>query len=189
MKFLFANGQLQYITNDSTAKTLGKTYFYYSGDVVIDSTFYSDSVATRLVSTRTVTYDGDRQPVIVQLKRWTNDSETGDVIVAENLAELTWDGGNVIHLTVSDLSAGEKTVTKDVEISYDGKYCIYMRNGEYLYTLALDDLYWLSKNNPVIFNNGSADEENVYQYNRLGYPSSYTTAAGVSFGMTYTQVR
>lgn len=189
MKFLFTNGQLQYITNDSTEKSLEKTFFYYSGDVVVDSTFYSDAETKKLIATRTVTYDADRQPLTVQLKTWTNDLETGDVIVSEGLAELEWDGGNVVHLTVSDLSTGVKTTTKDVAMGYDGEYCIYMKAGEYLYTLGLEDLYWLSKNNPIIFNNGNGYQENVYQYNRLGYPSSYTTAAGIQFGMAYTQVR
>jgi hypothetical protein len=184
MLFKFQNDELLSIVSDSTKTSKKLTTFYNSGSpTVTDSTFMLEGDAPILVSTRVVNYDDEGNPISVDVKTWT---DTG---ITEELAELTWDGDNVIHLVTSNLTTGEKVLVKDLTITHDDQFCVYMKNSEYLYTLALKDLYWLSKNNPITFDDGSGEKKYMYWYNKIGYPSNYQSDTGTIYGVTYTQVR
>ncbi len=187
LKFNFTGDQLIYISGDSTSSSVKKTFLYHFGDNDVDSTFFIDADTTYLMSTRTIIYDATRNPTSVRIKTWTSSEDT--IVVTDNLAELEWTGGNVTHLTISDLSTGEKQITTDRTIAYDGERCVYTNRPEYIYTLKLADLHWLSANNPVSFNEGATVKEYSYSYNKLGYPSTYLNDEGVTFGMSYTQWR
>ncbi|HMJ70669.1 MAG TPA: hypothetical protein VK508_17320 [Cyclobacteriaceae bacterium] len=185
MRFYYQGDQLRSIVTDSTKASKKVTSFYRAeGSTVIDSTFLIDTVTTsRLTAVRTVNYDGDSNPVTVGLMTWSDDANTNQ------LAELTWDNGNVVNLATFDLTTGEKVLVRDLTIAHDDQSCVYMKNRNYLFTLGLSELYWLSKNNPVIFNDGSGEKKYTYWYNKLGYPSNFRNETGVLFGATYTQVR
>lgn len=183
MRFHHGGDDLESIVTDSTETSMKLTSFYYSGDIVRDSTFLIDSLARTLISARTITYDGDNNPVTVDVKTWT------DTLMSEALAELTWDDGNVVRLVTSDLSTGEKVLIRDLAIGHDDQHCVYMKNNHYLFTLALEDLYWLSKNNPEVFSDISGPKTYAYSYNKFGYPSNFESDRGDLYGVAYTQVR
>jgi hypothetical protein len=184
MRFYYRGDQLVSIVTDSTKESKKVTSFYVGESAsVIDSTFLIGADTSKLTAVRTVNYDGNGNPLSVRLMTWSDDASTND------LAELTWDDGNVVRLVTFNLASGEKVLVRDLTIAHDDQFCLYMRNNNYLFTLALDNLYWLSKNNPVVFNDGSDEKEYTYWYNRLGYPSNFKTDIGVLYGATYTQVR
>jgi hypothetical protein len=184
MKFDFRHGDLKSIITDSTDSARKITTFYKDNfPTVTDSTFlyYKDTVT--IASARVVIYDGNNNPTSVDIKTWT------DKGITEKLAELTWEDGNVVRLVTYDIVEGVKSIEKDVAIAHDGGNSIYSVNRGYLFTLPLDQLYWLSKNNPVTFNEGKGDKTYVYWYNKLGYPSNYQDNTGIVYGVTYTQIR
>ena len=183
MKFIFQHEELQSIISDSTKTSFKKTFLYEYSDNTVDSTFLFNADTTILVSSRTVIYDGDRNPIRVRVQTWT------DEVATDSLAEITWDAGNVVHLTTSDLLTGEKVMVKDMTIAHDDQYCVYMKRPEFLYTLYLSNLYWLSQNNPVTFSGGASEKSYIYWYNKLGYPSNFQSDTGVTYGVAYTQIR
>ena len=184
MKFNYSHGILQTIVIDSTRTSKKVDKFYgVGGATVIDSTISYAPTDTSLVATRTITYDGSGNALTVDVKEWT---ATG---VSEHLAELTWEDGNVTRLVVSNVSTGVKVLSRDVGVGYDAENSVYMQGQDYIYTFALRELYWLSKNNPVVFNEGHGDKKYTFSYNRLGYPSNFRTDGNVLFGVAYTQVR
>lgn len=183
MRFHYSGDDLSSIVTDSTRYSHKLTSFYPSGEGVIDSTFLNDTTGHHLYSTRTITYDGDSRPLTVYHK------VVPDSVYSERRAELTWEDGNVVKLATYDLSTGEPTLVRDLTIEHDDQYCVYMKNSNYLFTLALDDLYWLSKNNPMIFYRGESKKEYTYWYNKLGYPSNFKNETGALYGVEYRQVR
>jgi hypothetical protein len=194
MMFHFSGEQLSYITMDSVDTAdhvIERSFVYNLGNELVDSTFHLEPDTTYLTAVRSVTYDTDKHPLVVNLKTWTANAETGELVTANELAELTWQNGNVSNLYVYDVSAnGGKFEKFRLQITkYDDQHCIYMPRPEYLYTLALKDLFWLSKNNPLVFFDYSGKIEHGYDYNKFGYPSSYLDEGGATIGMTYTQIR
>lgn len=182
MRFHYTGDVLTSIVTDSTRYSRKLTSFYYAGDVVVDSTFLHDTTGHHLISARTITYDGDRNPVTVDVITWT------DGVLNEQRANLTWEDGNVVHLASFDLSSGEKALL-DLSVEYDDRNCIYMKDGNYLFTLPLDELYWLSKNNPITLATAETLKEYTYSYNRLNYPASYWDEKQLIHGVTYKQLR
>jgi hypothetical protein len=187
MKFVYNNGDLVKILLDSTKTSWKVARFSRSDDgTVVTDTITAYDIPTNseaIYSVRTVVYDGDRYPVSVDVKTWP------DGVYTEELAELTWEDGDVIHLVNSSIADGTATVVRDLTIGHDDQYCVYMKEPSFLYTLSLKDLFWLSKNNPLVFNEGDKDKKYKFWYNKLGYPSNYTTDVGTLYGVTYTQVR
>lgn len=188
MTFHFTGDTLVYITNDSTVNYTRKTHFYYSTDNTIDSTFYSSADTTFATSTRTITYNASRDPIAVQVTSWSTGSE-GDIVTTQVRSELTWDGGNVTRMIIYDNSKGELTPMEDLQISYDDRPSVYFfKRPEFIYTLAPKDMFWLSTNNPVTFNDGAEERSYSYDYNKLGYPASYQSYTGTNYTVAYTQM-
>lgn len=182
MIFEFDHDVLKSITSDTTVSSFKRTTFYYFSDNTVDTTYYFGKDTT-LVSARTVTYDAERNPVTVLLQTYT-----GGVLNAE-LAELTWENGNVIRLITSNVTTGGKTNVKDIIITTDDQFSVYPNKPEFLYTLPLTELYWLSKNNPITFDDGTGAKEYIYWYNKFGYPTNFQTDTGLIYGASYTQER
>jgi hypothetical protein len=183
MRFHYAGDDLKTIVTDSTSASLKLTSFYRSADEVIDSTFLNKDTVHQLISTRTVQYDADANPVSVRIRTWPED------VLNDQLAELTWGDGNVVRLVTYDLSTGEKILVRDLSITHDDQNCVFTDNNNYLFTFSLNELYWLSKNNPLTFNSGSGEKEYTYWYNKLGYPSNFKNETGVIYGAGYRQIQ
>lgn len=180
MRFHYAGDDLQSIVTDSTRTSLKLTSFYRSAEGVIDSTFLNDSKGHQLVSVRTVVYGGDGNPVSVRLKTWSGD------VVKDQRAELTWADGNVVRLATFD--TGVETPLRDLAITHDDQFCVFTKNNNYLFTLSLEELYWLSTNNPKTFDAGEGAKVYTYWYNKLGYPSNFKSDTGVIYGAAYKQL-
>ena len=187
MLFHYQNGQIVYITLDSTKASLKKSFFYYFTEATVDSTYFFGA-DTVLTSVRSITYNGST-PATVRVQTWGEDAETGDPIFTDEIAELEWTDENVTHLAVSDQSTGEKIPLKSVEITHDDEFSMYTDIDQYIYTLSLTELYWLSKNNPTTFDDGSNVTTNIFWYNRLGYPAGYQSPTGTTYGVSYKQIR
>lgn len=184
MRFHYAGDDLNNIVTDSTRASLKLTSFYRNEAGFTDSTFLNDTAGRHLVSARTVTLGGDGNPTSVRIKTWPEN------VLKDQLAELMWEDGNVVRLATFDLSSGTKTPVRDLSIAHDDQNCVFTGNNNYLFTLSLDELYWLSKNNPKTFNagDGTKDKEYTYWYNKLGYPSNFKNETGVLYGAAYRQL-
>jgi hypothetical protein len=183
MKFTYALDELLYIVRDSTATSRNVTTFYREGNVVKDTTVLVQGIFGKVVGARAVTYDTEGNPVLINKKEWT------DAGITEEEAELVWEDQNVVKLTTYTIASGERILVKEVTIGYDDKSCIYMHDPGYLYTMPFKDLFWLSRNNPIVFTDESGEKQYRYSYNRLGYPSVFRNEVGTLFGVNYTQVR
>jgi len=201
MRFNYSGDQLDYIMQDTMVGSFIRTNFYYDGDNVTDSTFLFPTdtlfvgadtlfvvIDTTLLSTRVITYNGDNNPSQVKTTKWTTDALTGEDIRTDEQADITWENGNVSRLFTTTNTNGT-VVLKDMIAEYDDKKSIYTKRKEYIYTIPTKDIFWLSTNNPVMFNEGTGERNYSYSYNRLGYPASYTSNVGTKYGMTYNQVR
>jgi hypothetical protein len=199
MLFYYHGDQLQFITSDSTGTSFTRTNLYYDGLTVVDSTFLyprdsiyvigllgiGDSLSivtdTTFVSTRAITYGTDGKPTQVKTTTWNDDVQTDEQV------DITWTNGNVSRLFTTTTTAGS-SVLKDVIAEYDDKNGIYSKRKEYIYAVPTKDIFWLSTNNPVMFNDGTGEKNYSYSYNRLGYPAAYTSSVGTKYGLTYNQV-
>lgn len=171
----------------STESVVDRNYQY-----VIDSIFNitdrknpvlkSVSVTTTTVSVREVVFDGSGAPLHVEMTTWPLSVET-------NLkADLTWDDkGNVNRIFTTTTIEGN-VVTKETIFRYDDQQSGYRKNPQYVYTLDPHELYWMSTNNPVVMNDGTGEKIYVYSYNKLGYPSSYISDTGNTYGISYRQL-
>lgn len=183
MKFNYTGDQLVNIVIDSVTVSGLTTYkidtFYgYGTSTVIDTTrFYADTTSrATLFAVRTVSYDENGKPITVNQKLFP---PTG---MTEQIAELTWDGGDVVRLVTTNVNTGVK---RDLSIGHDDKSGVYKFNADYIYTLSLQKLYWLSQHNPIVFNDGGTDKKYTYTYNRFGYPTAFRTEVNTKFGVTY----
>jgi len=182
MKLYYSGDQVTHITYDSIETSKKISVLHYNGINHIDTLKLIDAAGTHILSIRSVTYNDAGKPVSVNVKTIT---ETG---VTEKLAELTWQDDNVVRLVNSDLSTGEKVLTGDVTIVYDSAPCVYATGPDYLFTLSLEDLFWLSKNNPASFQQGEVTKEYTFWYNKIGYPSAFQVDT-VTYEVSYVQVR
>ncbi len=181
-KFRYLNEALVYIV-DSTASRVLKTYFYYpTGKPAVDSTFLVTTTTRTLQSVRHVTYDVDDRPTLVEV-------ETPGASPSVVSAALTWDNGNVVRLVNTQTSSGQTVTTSDLQIGHDSEMGVFSLTGAYLFTMTLDELYWLSKNNPSVFTDTSGNKKYTYWYNKFGYPSNFQDSSGTLYGVTYTQIR
>lgn len=213
MRFVFRGDALESIVSDSsvtvTADTVKRkatltykiTLFQQVGERVVDKTYqytrdsnyvynkadtsytfvdvtYQDTV---YVLEREITYDADKNPVKVKATTWSNNIPT------EVVVDYTWTNGNATHSFTTTTVNGVSSV-RDVLYRYDDQKCIYTKRPEYLFTLDVQEYYWLSNNNPIVVNDGSGEKLNIFWYNKLGYPSNYQDAAGTTYGMAYRQV-
>ncbi len=184
MRFVYERDQLSRIVSDSVLNDYKYTLFYRPNTTtVIDSSFRFVSGVKSFLGTRTVSLDAEQNPVTV----------TQRTVIAtgfeERSVELLWDGGNVTELIVYDgIATGRQRLSK-ATLSYDNQNCVYTKNTDYLYTLPIGELYWLSKNNPNVFNYGDKDKKYTYWYNKMGYPSNFKSDTDVLFGVAYTQIR
>lgn len=182
-KFYFQRDVVNQIVDSTSATSVLKSSFYYPSDQpVVDSTFLVAGNSRTLQSVRTVNYDTESRPITVTVKTFSTS-------ITIKSAELTWENGNVVRLITYDQSSGNKVVLRDLKIQHDQEACVFGQNSIYLFTISLDELYWLSKNNPKIFNDGAADRKYTYWYNKFGYPSNFMDDAGTLYGVTYTQIR
>lgn len=185
IKFYYRDEELISFTSDSTKSSYKRTFIYKTGEGSLDSTYYFelDTLGsldtTYLVSRRVITYNSARQPVLVSVQ---------DVNVNELRTELTWTGANVTHSTYSMLGLPQELVIDDVEVESDDQSCIYTTDEAFIYILPMFQLYWLSQNNPVAITSYSGTRNNIFVYNKIGYPSSYTDPDG-RYGITYTELR
>lgn len=176
----FNNGRLINAVIDSTGTSYKVDTFYgYGSSVVTDSTKLYDTTGVSLFSTRTVTYNEDGKPATVNLKLH---QATG---VLEQNAELTWDGGNVVRLVATNVTAG---TTYDLSIGYDGKNSAFKNAPDYVYTLSLQKLFWLSENNPIVFHDGGPERKFTFSYNKFDYPTNFRSERNVQFSATYSAV-
>jgi hypothetical protein len=183
MKFSYDGDQLVTILSDSvTANGVTSykidTFYGYGTSTVIDTTkLYADNApGPVLFAVRTVTYDENGKPVTVDQKLFP---PTG---MTEQTAELTWDGGNVVRLVTTNVNTG---VTRDLSIGHDSKNGVFKHQADYIYTLSLQKLYWLSNNNPIVFNDGTGDKKYTFTYNRFDYPTTFRSEVNTRFGVTY----
>jgi hypothetical protein len=182
MHFIYERDQLARIISDSTEDDYKETIIYRPDPVtVIDSSFRYIDGAKSFFATRKVTYNSESNPALV------TQTIVGDGTV--RTAELNWQDGNVTSLSMYNGSGAAKTPINSVTISYDEENCVYTKNTDYLYTLPIGNLYWLSKNNPSVFNYGESDKKYTYWYNKMGYPSNFKSDTDVLFGVSYTQIR
>ncbi|MEJ0029843.1 MAG: hypothetical protein WDO15_05520 [Bacteroidota bacterium] len=154
------------------------TFYGYGTSTVIDSTkLYVDTTAVvSLFSVRTITYDENGNPILVNQKLYPSTGMT------EQKAELTWDGGNVVRLVTTNVTTG---TVRDLSIGYDGKNGVYKFAADYIFTLSLQKLYWLSGNNPIIYNDGTGDKKYTFSYNKFDYPTTFKSEVNTQFGVTY----
>jgi hypothetical protein len=185
MRFKYNGDQLESIVADSSKELSTRTTFYGAGtSTVTDSTFLTPIDGARaLRGVRTINYDSEGNPVSVAYAQWYLGGSNNE------LAELTWENGNVVKLVTYDIATGEKVLLRDLTISHDDQNCLYMKNNGYLFTFQLKDLFWLSKNNPVVFTDAAGERKYTYWYNKLGYPSNFKTDTGVLYGTSYIQLR
>ena len=183
MKFNYSGDQLLNILSDSVTVTGATSYkidtFYgYGTSTVIDSMkLYADTTAVPvLVAVRTITYDENSKPITVNQKLFP---ATG---MTEQTAELTWDGGDVVRLVTTNVTTG---AVRDLTIGHDDKNGVYKFAADYIYTLSLQKLYWLSEHNPIVFNDGTIDKKYIFSYNRFDYPTAFRSEVNTKFGVTY----
>jgi hypothetical protein len=183
MRFDYSGDQLVNILIDSvTVDTVTSykvdTFYGYGTSTVIDSTklYVDTTAAVTLVAVRTVTYDENSKPILVDLKLFP---ATG---MTEQTATLTWDGGDVVRLVTTNVNTG---ATLDLSISHDSKNGVYKFSADYIYTLPLQKLYWLSEHNPVAFDNGTTTKKYNFFYNKFDYPTSFRSEVNTQFGVTY----
>ena len=185
MIFYYRDGELISFSSDSTKRSYKRSFIYKTNEGTVDSTYYFglDTLGfvdtTYLFSRRVITYDSNNKPVSVSVK---------DIDTDELFTELTWSDGNVTHLTYAVVSPVSKLIVEDVDVEYDGQSCIFKSDDAYIYVLPMDQLYWVSKNNPAIFTNDSGKRTNTYVYNKIGYPSSFIDSEH-KFGVTYKELR
>ena len=183
MKFNYSGDQLLTIMSDSIVASGVTTYkldkFYgYGTATVIDSTkLYSTASPTpTLFAVRTMTYDENGKPIIVNQRLFPSTGMT------EQIAELTWDGGDVVRLVTTNVNTGK---VRDLSIEHDKKNGVFKYPADYIYTMSLQKLYWLSEHNPNVFNDGSGDKKYTFSYNRFDYPTLFRTEVNTKFGVTY----
>ncbi len=83
------------------------------------------------------------------------------------------------------INAGTGETTVNVTVGHDKKNCIYREGPDYIYTLSLQKLFWLSKNNPIQFN----EKKYNFSYNKFDFPTTFRSEVNTQFGVTYTAVR
>jgi hypothetical protein len=183
MRFNYSGTQLLYILTDSvtidsvTSYKLDRFYGYGTSTVIDSTKLYVDTTsAVTLLSVRTVIYDENVKPISVDLKSFT---ATG---IIEQTANLTWDGGNVVELVTTNVNTG---ATQDIFITHDSKNGVYKFPADYIYTLSLQKLYWLSEHNPIAFDDGTTTKKYIFNYNKFDYPTTFKTEVNTLFGVTY----
>jgi hypothetical protein len=190
MYFTYLREGLARIVNDSSiADSTDASYKVRfvtgsSSKPQVDSLFHVTSDSLTLLEARRFSYDANQQLSTVEVTTWATEE------VTTSKYELVWEGGNVTSQREEVLDpAGEMTVTL-LTIAYDNSIGIYSTDVAYLYTLPIDQLYWLSANNPVNFliNN---EEEVIYSYtyNKFGYPAQIKSDRGLQLAHTYKEMR
>jgi hypothetical protein len=190
MYFHYLREGLSRIVNDSSiADSTEQSYrvVYVTGSSSkpqLDSTFLVTTDSQTLLEARSFGYDLNNQLNTVQVTTWAVDG------VIKTNYELVWEGGNVTSLRKELIDPAGAISVAELAIGYDNSPGVYSTDIAFLYTMPLDQLYWLSANNPVRFQRD--DEEEVaytYTYNKFGYPAKVTTDRGVQIGHTYKEMR
>lgn len=183
-KFYYKDDLLDRIVSDSTAATAYVvTYVYYlDGQIKEDSTFSIGDKTRILLSKRDFTFDTNKDLVRVMTRTWTAGS------VADEEVELVRTARNVTKLSRYRLVGANRELARQLTVQYDGQRSAYPTDISFFYTLASDELFWLSSNNPlVIQEDGKKDLTYTYSYNRFNYPSLYKPGGTTEFGVTYVQ--
>lgn len=213
MKFHYHGDNIGFITSDSsvavsrlsTTDSLRKTsfkraLFERTGDKVIDRTYQYviDSVFditvrkspvlksvtgdTTILSIREIVFEASGAPLQVEMTTWPLNVETKVKV------DLTWENANVTRTLTTTTTQGN-VVTKETVFRYDDQQSGFTLNPQYVYTFNPGELYWLSNNNPLVINDGSGEKIYIYSYNKLGYPASYISDTGITYGFTYRQLQ
>lgn len=151
---------------------------------VRDSLYHVTPTSKSLLQTRVFSYADGQHLSKIEVSGYNNGTTTKTVY------DLQWDGGNISILkkAVTD-PAGTSSATT-LSIGHDTKSGIYSSDVAYLYTMVLDNLYWLSNNNPIRFKRDSLKETTyTYFYNARGYPSHIRTDAGQTIAHSYIELR
>jgi hypothetical protein len=184
MKFYYDRDKLARIVIDSTADSHNLLRInHVSPETTIDSLFTVTPSSQTHDRTRLYSYN-DQQ----RLYRIDVFPDTGGV--ATTIYKLEWTGENVSLLTRETLEQGAVVSSTTVAVGHDDRLGIYSNDAEYIYTLSLDELYWLSANNPIRFKRDTLKEVTyTYFYNVMGYPSHIRTDKGQQIGHTYVEMR
>jgi hypothetical protein len=138
-----------------------------------------------LQQTRRFTYNDNMQLTGVSVSSW---DETG---MTETTYELAWDGNNVVEIrkqTVDPLGVESQTT---LTAAYDNKPGVYSSGAAYIYTIKLDELYWLSANNPISLDSDTFDDVvfMTITYNSFDYPALIRSDRGLLISHSYIEMR
>lgn len=183
MKFIYHDGVLSQILKDSTDGSYQLIDIYgYGSPTAVDSTFTVTADTTILNQVRTLTYDGE-QLSRIDLTQWT------DVDTTQVAYELDWSDGNVSQLRTISIVDGVETEYV-LSLNYDQQVNALSGAVPYVYTIDPSELYWLSSNNPVIFQGDTLPEKRyTYYYNQEGYPSHIVTDTKHILALSYIELR
>ena len=193
--------------NDANATTQASAKFWYKGDlldrVVADSSQAGYKVYKLFYSGTQVAGDSlfqiaAGQTVAVSRRRFEF-NEVGQLAKIEvtplqpggvfSEVQLKWEGGNAAEVSFFEGEEPNKNLMSTKRIRYDKQNSLYPRNFAYFYTLPLEDVFWLSVNNPVqIGEEGKEAATLRFWYNKFGYPSNFRDANGKLFGAAYTEI-
>jgi hypothetical protein len=189
--------------------TLSMMNLYYTGDqldsIVIDSTRTSYGVMRIAGSPGMPAQDSLYQVTagartLQQVRKFNyNDGQHISSIdvdvfqpagITHTVYTLTWTGENITTLKREITDPAGATSETTLSIGHDSHSGIYSGDVAYLYTIALDDFYWLSANNPVRFKRDAlAEYVYTYYYNTMNYPSHIRTDKNQTIGHTYVELR
>jgi hypothetical protein len=149
-----------------------------------DSLYQVAAGVRTLQQVRQFSYNGSQQIASIDVSAFQPEGITHTVYT------LSWTGENITTLRKEITDAVGATSTTTLSIDHDSHSGIYSSDVAYLYTMSLDDLYWLSANNPIRFKrDAQAEFVYTYYYNSMNYPSHIRTDKNVTIGHTYIELR
>ena len=184
MKFIYDGDVLTGIIKDSTATGYGLVKLSREGvDTEIDSIFAITETLTTLAEVRILTYTEGR-PSRIEVFTWSGP----DVHAAAY--ELDWVNGNAAEVRTLGVVDGAEVPSHILALEYDDQKGVFSSDVPYVYTLAPEELYWMSANNPVKFKLDTLDEvKYTYHYNLKGYPGHIITDRRQVLAISYTELR
>lgn len=184
MKFVYEGDLLTSIIKDSTAQGYDLIEVDgYGSQVVTDSTFRVTAQDTTLTQVRRFTHENSVL-IRVDITTWSGTAGTPGIY------ELDWSNGNVSEVRTIEVTEAGEITEHVVTITYDNKKGVFSSDVPYEYTLAPEELYWLSANNPARFKRDTLKETRYsMSYNLKGYPSHIITDTRQLLACTYTELR
>ena len=183
MNLYYSNEKLDSIVIDSTKTSYGVMRITGSPGMPAQDSLYQVAGGIRtLQQVRQFSYNGSQQISSIDVRVFQP--------VTHTVYTLSWTGENITNLRKEITDAAGVTSTTTLSIGHDSHSGIYSSDVAYLYTISLDDLYWLSANNPIRFKrDAQAEFVYTYYYNSMDYPSHIRTDKNVTIGHTYIELR